>query len=180
MPLNGTAAEDYLRRVRRIGLDPGPSLRWHVDLNALVAKVVHPFAERAVGVHLTFLDRTTRERRARRFVGQAGLVKFGEGRGRVLIGEGLETTLSGLEIVGASRAYCTLGAAGLARLRLPLGIVEVGILVDRDEAGEAAALAAARRLVVADPARRVRLLRPSPPHADFNDVAVARAGGSHG
>ena len=116
-------------------------------------------------------------RTERRFIGQTGVVKLAEGPGRFIVGEGIETTLSGLEITGAGTAWAALGTSGLARLRVPLGVHDIGLLTDRDRAGEHAALAAFRRLMHADPARRCGGSQPPEPYDDFNDLAVALANG---
>jgi DNA primase len=60
----------------------------------------------------------------------------------------------------------------LKSLNLPPGITSITILADGDPTGEAAALAAARRLKNA--VRIVRIVR-APPGNDFNDVLCTTA-----
>jgi hypothetical protein len=181
VPLALTPGEHYLAHWRAILLPPPPRLRWHWGRFVLVALVTDPLTDHATGVQLTPLDRLTNRRAGnRQFVGRSGVVRLLEGPGELVLGEGLETTLSGTEIVGAKAAWAALSATGLASLRLPASFREVGLLVDRDAAGETACRKAAARLTRADPRRAIRFLRPALPHNDFNDVLRAMRGGSHG
>ncbi|MEI8152772.1 MAG: toprim domain-containing protein [Hyphomicrobiales bacterium] len=93
-----------------------------------------------------------------------------------MVGEGIETCLSAMQATGRP-AWAALSAPGLGALALPSTIQIVTILADGDEAGEAAARAAADRW--SREGRRVRIARPRL-GADFNDLLnddVIQAGG---
>lgn len=98
---------------------------------------------------------------------------------RMLVGEGIETTFSGLAAMGGGwGAVAALNTAGLKNLVLPPEVREVWILVDVDKLdrhgrrpGEAAAREAAARWVAEG--RKVWLAFPGPADGapcDFNDL----------
>jgi phage/plasmid primase-like uncharacterized protein len=85
---------------------------------------------------------------------------------RIEIAEGIETALSILQATGIP-TWAALGTANLAKVELPDGVREVIVCADADEAGEKAALAAAKEFIRGR--RRVRIARP-PMAGDFNDL----------
>jgi hypothetical protein len=89
----------------------------------------------------------------------------------LLIGEGIETTLSGMILFGLPG--WAAGSAGMLRdLELPPEIWKVLILADGDEPGVNAAFAAAARWKAEH--RTVRMVR-APWGKDFNDVLIEAA-----
>lgn len=85
-----------------------------------------------------------------------------------MVGEGIETCLAAIQAKGLP-AWAALSTSGLCTLELPAEIREVIVLADGDDAGEAAALNAARRWT--SKGRNVRIARP-PRGQDFNDPVV--------
>jgi putative DNA primase/helicase len=85
---------------------------------------------------------------------------------RLLLGEGIETVLSAMQVTGLP-GWASLGATNLRQVVLPEVVRTVTILADADEAGEDAALRTAWRFT--REGRSVRIARPSV-GTDFNDV----------
>jgi len=179
----GTLAEIYLQR-RGLTLPIPSSVRFHHGLRhpdglrwpAMVALVTDAIDSAPTAIHRTFLSRDGTSKApvgpAKMMLGPCGggVVRLG-GAGRVLlIGEGIETSLSVLQATGC-RTWAALSSSGLRRLALSDDEIDVVILADADAAGEAAAMAAARRW--AREGRRVRVARP-PAGLDFNDMLIAR------
>ncbi|WGF90084.1 toprim domain-containing protein [Marinivivus vitaminiproducens] len=100
---------------------------------------------------------------------RGGAVRLAPADDEVMVGEGIETCLSVMQVMGRP-AWAALSAPGLAALDLPEGIRRVTILADGDEAGEAAAQAAAGRW--SREGRSVHIARP-PRGRDFNDLLMA-------
>jgi hypothetical protein len=101
---------------------------------------------------------------------RGGAVRLGVPSDVLLVGEGIETCLSGMLGIGYP-AWAALSASGLRRLDLPPEVREVIVLADGDEPGEAAARECAWRW--SREGRRVRIARP-PRGFDFNDVLRGR------
>ncbi len=140
-----------------------------------------------LAVHRTYLSRDG-ERPGKAPVGNAkmglgspegGGIWLTDARHRMLVGEGVETTLSGLAAMGGEwGAVVARDTSGLKNLVLPPEVREVWILVDVDKPdrhgkrpGEAAAREAAARWVAAG--RKVWLAFPGlaqGPPCDFNDL----------
>lgn len=88
--------------------------------------------------------------------------------GELVVGEGLETTASACALLKLP-GWAAIACGNLAQsLALPAAILRVIITVDRDFAGERAAMAAARRWRAEG--RSVRFLVPDQPGADANDI----------
>jgi putative DNA primase/helicase len=86
----------------------------------------------------------------------------------LLIGEGIETVLSAMQLY-VLPGWAALSAANLVHVILPKVVRKVIILVDDDRAGRREALAAAWRL--RREGLRVQLIKPTPDGAnDFNDL----------
>ena len=103
-----------------------------------------------------------------------GGVWLGTPGGELVVGEGLETTLSAMLILGCGRGVAALGAAGMKRLDLPETAERVCIAADNDDDGagqKAAAEAKARWL---NQGRTVRIATPNTPGTDFNDILKGR------
>ena len=89
---------------------------------------------------------------------------------KLLIGEGIETTMGGgMKVHWSSALWACGSAAAIAKLPLISGVAELAILVDRD--GHGIGVSSAR--ICADrwyPARKVTLLTPRQNDTDFNDL----------
>jgi putative DNA primase/helicase len=195
-PAAGTPAESYLRS-RGIKLPLPPSLRFHPSAPhrsgwyypSLVAAVQNEENDEneLVGVHLTYLqeDGTGKhafpdpamQRECRGPIG-GGAVRLAAYQFRtgepLLVGEGVESTLSAMQIFGVA-GWAALSTAGLRALQLPPEIDNIAIAVDHDVngAGQAAAAAALTRWRAEG--RTVRCLVPPHPGDDFNDVLLRGA-----
>jgi hypothetical protein len=89
----------------------------------------------------------------------------------LMIGEGIETTLSAMQATGRP-GWAAGSASALRAMALPPTVCAVVLLVDGDDAGEAATKAAAMRWL--SEGRRVRLAR-APAGKDFNDLLIEEA-----
>jgi hypothetical protein len=179
----GTLVEAYLQR-RGVTVSIPSSIRFHHGLRhpeglrwpAMVALVTGAIGDAPIAIHRTFLSRDGMSKApiepAKMMLGPCagGIVRLGGQDGVLLIGEGIETCLSAMQATG-HRTWAALSTAGLRRLLLPDDERDIVILADADEAGEAAAMSAARRW--AREGRRVRVARP-PAGMDFNDLLIAR------
>jgi DNA primase len=92
----------------------------------------------------------------------------------VQVGEGLETCLAAMLATGQP-TWAALSTSGLRALALPPEVRQVMILADGDDAGDAAAVAAAERWP--NEGRSVRIARP-PRGLDFADVVAGRYSGA--
>jgi hypothetical protein len=143
----------------------------------MVALVTRAVEEEPIAIHRTFLARDGMSKApvepAKLMLGPCAgaVVRLGGHSHALLIGEGIETSLSALQATG-QRTWAALSASGLWRLTLPDDERDIMVLADADQVGEAAAEAAARRWV--REGRRVRIARP-PRGMDFNDLLVDRA-----
>ena len=179
----GSLAETYLRP-RGITIAPPHSLRFHPSLKhpsggvwpAMVALVVHGETGEALAVHRTFLARDGYGKAPidppKMMLGpcRGGVVHLGAPGDEMMVGEGIETCLAGMQATGKS-AWAALSTSGLRSLDLPRAIAKVIVLADGDEPGEAAAQDCARRWQ--REGRSVRIARP-PSGMDFNDLLKAR------
>jgi putative DNA primase/helicase len=102
---------------------------------------------------------------------RGGAVRLGEDAESIMVGEGIETCLSAMQVKGIP-AWAALSASGLRTLCLPQHVREVIILADGDDAGESAARNAASRWK--QEGRCVRIAR-APQGMDFNDMLTGRA-----
>ena len=184
-PAVGTLAETYLRS-RGITVAMPEALRFVAALRhpcgdflpAIVASVTNAISGERVAVHRTFLDPTGRSKAMvepqKMMLGPCAggvvqLAAFGE---RLLIGEGLETCISVMQVTGLP-AWAALSASGLSSLDLPIYAREIVVLADGDAPGERAAHTAARRWE--REGRQVRIAR-APTGIDFNDLLMADVG----
>jgi len=184
-PITGTPAESYLAS-RGITLPLPRSLRFNpglhhpsgVVLPAMVAAVVDAGGN-LTGVHRTYLAHDGSGKAAvvpnKAMLGpcSTGAVRLGDWQaGDLLLGEGIETTLSAMQLSGKP-GWAALSTAGMKAINLPLAVRDVTLLVDMDasHAGEQAAEACASRLT--REGRAVRLAKPPAGCNDWNDAVVA-------
>jgi putative DNA primase/helicase len=171
----------YLRS-RDITIAPPPALRvarqlYHpferAEADAIVALVEHAEKGR-VGLHAIYLDETN----SRKGNFNPPKLTFGPVAGGAIhlaeadpnnwlvIGEGVETVLSAMQISGLP-GWAALGTAGVQNLVLPDWVKRVIIAADNDAhgAGQRAAYAAADRFIAED--RRVRVSIPPKEDTDW-------------
>jgi Toprim domain len=180
-PAARTLVETYLHS-RGIGIVPvvlrfAPKLRHApsgLSLPAMLAPVVDVQGE-IVGLHRTFLaaggsgkadvspNKMMLGRCAR------GAVRLGESGDELVIGEGLESSLTVMEATRRP-TWASLSASGMRAVELPpLPLAaHVVIAADHDPAGLAAAERLAERLF--SEGRHVRIAKPPTPGQDFNDL----------
>lgn len=180
----GTLVERYLRQERGLTLQPGYHLRSHTNLRhksgayfpGMVALVTDCLSGQPIGIHRTFLtatgEKTTLDpSRMMRGDCRGGVVRLGPPSATVVIGEGIETTLSGM-VESDHTGWAALSASNLANVRLPTTVTEVILLADGDDPGREGIDAAVRNLT--RPGRVVRRLN-APDGYDFNDILLGRA-----
>ncbi len=182
VPITGTLAETYLRG-RGITCDLPSSLRFHPDCwhgptakryPAMVAEVQ---GTEFFAVHRTYLraDGTGKANIAppKAMLGstRGGAVRLADGPQRLVVGEGIESTLSlasGI-LEGPAAIWAALSTSGLRGLCLPAQPGRLTIAFDGDYAGREAAHDLAAR---ADPLGwRVDFLDPGTGR-DFNDILM--------
>jgi putative DNA primase/helicase len=179
--VDGSPVETYLRSRGIIPATP-PSLRFHPGLKhpsggiwpAMVALVMHGETGSQIAIHRTFLARDGHGKAPidppKMMLGpcRGGVVRLGEPGDVLMVGEGIETCLAAMQATGNS-AWAALSTSGLRSLKLPRNALDVIVLADGDEPGEAAAQDCAKRWQ--REGRRVRIARP-PNGMDFNDMLV--------
>jgi putative DNA primase/helicase len=183
-PLRGTTAEKYLKW-RGITLLPA-DLLYHHELYHSGDRTRRPamigvrknVAGEVVALHRTYL----------RFDGQGKApvepprmdlgstmgtaVRLGPLAAELVVGEGIETVLSVMQVAGKS-GWAAGSAIALRKLELPPEVRRVVVLVDGDPAGESASAAAASRWKIEG--RAVELAR-APQGKDFNDLLIEEVG----
>lgn len=101
-----------------------------------------------------------------------GSVRLLEGDDVLIIGEGIESTLSAMQVAGEG-GYALLGSSGLKNIRLPEVYRQRRVIIaadnDANGTGQRAACEAARRLVQEQGFVDVRLVMPPKVGEDFND-----------
>jgi putative DNA primase/helicase len=181
--VQGTLGETYLQS-RGLRLQLSPTLRFHNSLKhrsgdnwpALVALVTCGLADIPLAIHRTFLARGGSGKAPvvpqKMMLGpcSGGAVRLGSHDGLLMVGEGVETCLAAMQATG-NPAWAALSTSGLRTLELPIDVLEVIVLADGDEPGEATARDCARRWQ--QEGRRVRIARP-PKGLDFNDMLLGR------
>jgi len=186
-PIAGTLAETYLRDARGITCDLPPTLRFHPDAwhgptarrwPALVALVE---GGDGCAVHRTYLradgaGKAGLEGGDKLMLGATagGAVRLSDGPGRLVVGEGIESTLSlacGL-LDGPATLWAALSASGLRGLRLPARPGRLTIALDGDKPGREAGHALAERAHGLGWA--VGTLDPGD-GADWNDILTGKA-----
>jgi hypothetical protein len=192
VPIAGTLAERYLVERRRIDLialpDYGAScLRFHAQCPFGLG-TTHPCllvlrrdiaSDEPTGVHRIALT-PDGEKLERRLLGTGGIVKLWPLGPRLVVGEGVETTLAAATRIthrGAPLrpAWAAVSTSTLGALPIIPGVEELIILVDHDinGAGQAAAFRCSERW--SRGGRRVVRLTPKRPDSDFNDLVMEAA-----
>ena len=180
-PARGTPVEAYLAS-RGIGLLPPDTLRFHWGLKhpsggiypAMVALVTNGVDGTPIAIHRTFLAPDGGGKALvdpqKMMLGpcRGGAVRLADPEDMLMVGEGIETCLAAMLATGHP-AWAALSTSGLCALELPKNVVDVIVLADGDDAGEAAAQSAALRWK--REGRRARIARP--PHGDFNDMLMS-------
>jgi DNA polymerase len=189
-PILGTLAERYLAETRRIDLaalpDPEACLRFHprcpfgfgVRQPCLIALRRDALSDEPVSIHRIALTGDAL-RIERRMLGRGGVVKLYPVGDRLIVGEGIETTLAAATRVSRwgsllQPAWSAVASGVLGNLPLIGGVARLIILVDHDltGAGQAAALRCAERWSRAG--REVVRLTPKRQGWDFNDLVRGR------
>jgi len=143
VPLAGTGGDAYLRG-RGIVLSLPDALRWHANLlnatsgrrfPAMVAKV-----EPTWGLHRIFLPPDGKRDKLMLGPCAGGAVRLCDGPGPLLVGEGIESTLSALQLLDRDdvAAWAALSTSGMRGLVLPDRPGELILAVDGDAPGRAA------------------------------------------
>ena len=181
-PARGTPVEAYLAS-RGIGLLPPDTLRFHWGLKhpsggicpAMVALVTNGVDGTPIAIHRTFLADDGGGKAPvdpqKMMLGPCcgGAVRLADPEDTLMVGEGIETSLAAM-LATRHPAWAALSTSGLRALELPKNVLDVIVLADGDDAGEAAAQSAALRWK--REGRRVRIARP--PHGlDFNDILMS-------
>jgi hypothetical protein len=187
-PAAGTIVECYLRS--RAIILPVPSAlrcgeaphRLGARFPAMVAPVVGVDGV-LTGIHSTFLrsdgsgkaDLDPEFQRETRGVIRGGSIRLAEydPAHELLVGEGVETTLSAIQIFRLP-GWSAVSCGGLRTLTLPSAVRSVCIAADNDPAGRRTASIAHERWT--SEGRRVRVVMPPVAGTDFNDVLIARRG----
>jgi hypothetical protein len=183
-PAKETPAEIYLR-ARGLNLPVTRALRFHAGMKhpsggvwpAMVALVTRGDTGSPVAIHRTFLARDGQGKApvnpAKMMLGpcRGGVVRLGEVRDVLMVGEGIETCLAAMQATG-NPAWAALSTSGLRALDLPRHARNMIVLADGDEPGEAAAQECARRWK--REGRCVHIARP-PNGMDFNDLLNVRS-----
>lgn len=181
IPAFGTLVETYLQS-RGLHLPLPPSIRFHKGLKhprggiwpAMIGLVTRGIDDVPLALHRTFLRPDGRGKAPvepqKMMLGpcRGGTVRLAQADHVLMVGEGIETCLAAMQAT-ARPAWAALSTSSLRGLDLPAHILEVIVLADGDEPGEAAARDAARRWK--REGRVVRIARP-PRGYDFNDVLL--------
>lgn len=182
-PAVGTIVEPYLAS-RSITVPPPESLRFHPNLwhsktkcsfPAMVAGV-QGLDGRLTGIHRTYLRADGLGKAlvdpARMMLGKCagGAVRLAKVAEVLQVAEGVETALAVLQAT-AQPTWAALSTSGLQALILPSSVRRVTILADGDEAGEHAALFAAKRFT--REGRAVNIAQ-APNGYDFADVLAGK------
>jgi putative DNA primase/helicase len=188
--LQGNLTERYLRS-RGITITIPSTIRTHGLMRhkesgeqrpAMVSLVEH-VENGPCAVHVTYLNpldpavRVTIEPR-KRMIGpvRGGAVRLGPVRPDrwLIIGEGVESTLSAMQLWGCLSGWAALSAKGLKDVVLPSEARLVRIAVDNDENGVGQAAARDAAWIWEGEGRSVRVALPPVPGRDFNDILLGR------
>jgi DNA primase len=176
-PVAGTIAARYLES-RGIAMPAPDTLRFtrlkygtSGPKRPVLLAIVTDHTDRLIGVQRTFLTEEARKAddvpKPKLSLGRikGGAVRLGPPSAEIIVTEGVEDALSLQQETGVT-AYASAGAGMMAAMALPEFVGSVIIGADADEAGERAAQEAGVAFVEAG--RRARIIRPTPPHKDFN------------
>jgi hypothetical protein len=193
IPLTGTIGERYFTERRAIDITKlppsiGDVLRFHPNCvfgpgarhPCVVALMRDPITDAPIGIHRIGLtpDAKKIDRRA---LGRMGVVKLWplNGNSRLVIGEGIETTLAAATRIPyrgtpLTPAWSAVAKGGLGRLPVLSDVPRLVLLVDNDENGEGQKAAAHCKQVWCAAGRTVEPLIPKQSGWDFNDVVLGR------
>lgn len=183
-PISGTLAETYLRR-RGLGLRERPNrvLRFYPDcpfgMNArkpcMIALFRNIATDEPQAIHRTALTAEGSKIDRKYLRSPAGAaIKLSASIGQELtIGEGIETTLAGMQL-GFAPGWALGDAGNLQSFPVIPNVTQLTILVDYDRAGEDAARTCMFRWF--DAGRKVRRVKSTNPDEDMNDVLLAGHG----
>jgi hypothetical protein len=184
-PAAGTLAEDYLRS-RGITLPVPPTLRFARYLKhaptgesfpAMIALVTDA-DDQPVGIHRTYLAHDGRGKapvaQSKLSLGliSGGAIRLGAPGPAILVGEGIETSMSGTLLDREHRpAWASVSAINMPKVALPPTISAVTFLADNDDKGVSLreTQKAKRRWLAAGRDARVAV---APAGRDFNDVLM--------
>ena len=181
----GTPVETYLRsRGITLELPMLRFLRWcsHRNDSAYPAMVA-PITDidyAVIGMTATFLcpggsgkvDLPHNEQRQFYGLVKGGAVRLGGSGEPLLIGEGIESTASAMQLYDFQNGWAALSANGVRTVEVPPEIQDLVIATDNDDEGIDATLSAYRRW--SDEGRQVRILVPTDGDNDFNDTLQKR------
>jgi putative DNA primase/helicase len=185
-PAAGTLVERYLNS-RGIYIPIPSAVRassgwlWHRESGerrpAMLCLVEH--AEQGpVAVHCTYLAidgscKATIDPN-KKFFGpvKGGAVRLGQPQPNewFVVGEGIESTASAMQLWGLPTGWAALSESGLRNLVLPPETQQIVIACDNDENGTGQAAARDAAWLWAEEGRTVRVMVPPQPDTDFNDV----------
>jgi hypothetical protein len=161
------------------------SIRYHPSLRHSESNLCLPTMVAGVqtvngeftGIHRTFLSN-----RGKASVSQpkmmlgpcaGGAVRLAPLGPELILGEGIETTLSVVHAMGGAPGWACLSTSGLRSVQLPAEVRSVVILEDGDDPGREAAAALTKRLL--HEGRVVHVARTPSGIKDFNDLLLAGA-----
>jgi putative DNA primase/helicase len=185
LPITGTAAAHYLVHHRRITVLPpnvNEVLRFHPEgisrIPALVALLRNAVDGHACGIHRTPIARGVGKLGTAKALGafKGAAIKLwpAPDHGRLLVGEGIETTLSAAQILDLAPAWALGTAYNLGNFPVLVGISELHIAVDNDDVGRGKAMECTMRYRASG--RKVYMHIPER-HKDFNDILKEAANG---
>jgi putative DNA primase/helicase len=133
-----------------------------------------------VGIHVTYLaiDGSMKATitPSKKFFGlvSGGAVRLGPVRpGQwLIVGEGIESTASAMQLWGLSSGWAGLSASGIRNLILPPEARLILIACDNDANGVGQAAARDAAWMWEEEGRAVRVALPPTPDTDFNDVLI--------
>jgi putative DNA primase/helicase len=134
-----------------------------------------------IGIHATYLRRDGTGKanfghrdlqRETRGVIRGGAIRLAphDSKHELIVGEGIESTLSAMEIFDLP-GWSAVSAGGLKTLELPPTVRRIVIAADNDMAGQQTALTAYQRWTAEG--RSVRIKTPPVIGTDFNDLLLA-------
>lgn len=175
-----TLVETYLES-RGLTIPIPSSIRFHPEMKHLpsgqtypcmIALITQGIDGYPMAIQRTYLARDGKEKapiesnKMMLGLSRGGAIKLSEPDDFLMVGEGIETSLSAMEATGHP-AWAAMSASGLAALELPENVKRVIILADGDKRGEEVAQQSARRWT--QQGRKVSIARP-PRGKDFNDL----------
>jgi len=184
--LNGTHTRTYLRVTRGISVKFPPLVihhhpaMWHPEVlglhHAMTCKVSE-YDGGITGCHITYLNPESTKadlspNRIMRGAIKGRGVWFGEVDDKLNIAEGVETSLSVLELTGVP-TVAALSAGNMAALILPETVKHVTIAADHDATGFKAAQAAATKFI--KQGIKTKITAPPNEFDDWNDVLQKKA-----